>query len=279
MVLKILEEGLPLDEVIFYDTGMEFASIYRNRDRIRKLLVKKKIVFTELCPDTPFLFDMLVRPVKYRKAGDRPYPYHYGYEWCGGCARWGTAGKVAVINRYYRETYPDETIVEYIGIAFDEQERIEHYPDSRTIRNYPLIEWKMKEADCLNYCHDRGYDWKEGGTELYSILDRVSCWCCRNKNLKELKAIYQYLPEYWQRLRGIQSRIAEPMKGKGKSVFELEERFERELWEKKLKKTKEVRKNGAENSSRKPERGCFQKYRGAVSGGRAGRQGKKSAAG
>ena len=27
MVLRILEEGLPLDEVFFYDTGMEFDSI------------------------------------------------------------------------------------------------------------------------------------------------------------------------------------------------------------------------------------------------------------
>lgn len=38
-----------------------------------------------------------------------------------------------------------------------------------------------------------------------------------------------YLPKYWQRLRGLQSRIESPMKGVGKSVFELEERFKREL--------------------------------------------------
>lgn len=38
-----------------------------------------------------------------------------------------------------------------------------------------------------------------------------------------------YLPEYWQRLRGLQSRIDSPMKGVGKSVFELEERFKKEI--------------------------------------------------
>ena len=38
-----------------------------------------------------------------------------------------------------------------------------------------------------------------------------------------------YLPEYWQRLRGLQSRIDTPMKGEGKSVFDLEERFKREI--------------------------------------------------
>ena len=30
-------------------------------------------------------------------------------------------------------------------------------------------------------------------------------------------------------LKGLQSRIDEPMKGEGKSVFELEERFKREV--------------------------------------------------
>ena len=38
MLLYILENRLPLDEVVFYDTGMEFDAIYRNRDRITKIL-------------------------------------------------------------------------------------------------------------------------------------------------------------------------------------------------------------------------------------------------
>ena len=87
----------------------------------------------------------------------------------------------------------------------------------------------MTEKDCLQYCYDKGYNWDENGIELYSILDRVSCWCCQNKNLKELKNMYLYLPDYWQKLRGLQDKINEPMKGKGKSVFELEERFKKEI--------------------------------------------------
>lgn len=87
----------------------------------------------------------------------------------------------------------------------------------------------MTEKDCLKYCYSKGWNWDENGVELYSILDRVSCWCCRNKNIKELKNIYMYLPEYWQKLRGLQSRIDEPFKGEGKSIFDLEERFKKEI--------------------------------------------------
>lgn len=228
MILRILEEDKPLDEVIFFDTGMEFKSIYKNRDKVRKVLLEKKIPFTELHDVDNFYYKMLVKPVKYKNKENKEYPYHYGYEWCGGRCRWGTTGKLQAIQKHYKETYGDEEIFEYVGIALDEPNRIE----DNVHKLYPLVEWQMKEEDCLQYCYDRGYDWDENGVELYSLLNRCSCWCCCNKNLKELKNIYQYLPQYWQMLRGLQSRIDRPMKGEGKSVFELEERFKKELSDK-----------------------------------------------
>lgn len=230
MVLRILEENLPLDEVIFFDTGMEFDSIYHNRDRMKRLLAERKILFSELSSKNHFLFDMFVRPVKYRNPETKQYPIHYGYEWCGGRGiRWGTSGKLSAIMNHYKEYYQNEEITEYIGIAADEPERINDNYKKIIIKVYPLVDWRMTENDCLTYCYDHGWDWNENGVELYSVLDRVSCWCCQNKNLRELKNIYMYLPEYWQRLRGLQSRIDIPMKGEGKSVFQLEDRFKKEI--------------------------------------------------
>ena len=74
--------------------------------------------------------------------------------------------------------------VEYIGIAADESKRIERHAAKRLI----LVELGMTELDCLNYCHQKGFNWYEGEYELYDHLDRVSCWCCRNKNLKEISS-------------------------------------------------------------------------------------------
>lgn len=241
MVLRILEENLPLDEVIFFDTGMEFDSIYHNRDRMKRLLAERKILFSELSSKNHFLFDMFVRPVKYRNPETKQYPIHYGYEWCGGRGiRWGTSGKLSAIMNHYKEYYQNEEITEYIGIAADEPERINDNYKKIIIKVYPLVDWRMTENDCLTYCYDHGWDWNENGVELYSVLDRVSCWCCQNKNLRELKNIYMYLPEYWQRLRGLQSRIDIPMKGEGKSVFQLEDRFKKEI-----EQEREVRSSAA----------------------------------
>ena len=53
---------------------------------------------------------------------------------------------------------------------------------------------------------------------LYDILDHVSCWCCRNKNQRELKAIHDSLPAYWQRLKALESRLGQM---KTKSLDEI----------------------------------------------------------
>lgn len=150
-----------------------------------------------------------------------------GYSWCGGSARWGTAGKQKTLDAHAKK-YSDQgyIVFQYVGIAADEPKRIKKLAAQKIA---PLAEWSATEADCLQGCYNRGYEWIENGFRLYDLLDRVSCWCCANKNLKELKNIYTYLPDYWERLKGLQRRMDRPMKGKGKSVFDLEERFSEEM--------------------------------------------------
>lgn len=63
MILYILETGMPLDEVLFYDTGMEFEAIYHNRNKLVRILERHSVKFTELKPNNLFLYDMLERPV------------------------------------------------------------------------------------------------------------------------------------------------------------------------------------------------------------------------
>lgn len=141
MILLLIELGYPLDEVIFYNTGMEFEAIYRNRDKLIPILQAHGIKFTELSPEVSFLYKMLEKPVK-----GRTNPDHYGYGWCGGTCRWGTTDKQEIISNYLKAY--NEDYVEYIGIAYDEPNRIKN-------KLYPLYDHKMTEADCLRYCRER----------------------------------------------------------------------------------------------------------------------------
>lgn len=225
MLLLLLEKEYPLDEVVFYDTGMEFQAIYNVRDKIRLLLQERNIRYTELHPPRPFLYDMLYRP-KVKRTGETVC----GDGWCGGACRWHTFIKKKVIDEYIGSGHT------YIGIAADEQHRLKKIEQNKSS---PLADFGLTEKDCLSYCYERGYFWEEstsnGTVRLYDILDRVSCWCCRNKNRKELFAMWKYLPEYWQKLKELQDKIDQPMKnfsnkkyGQYGDVFLMEKVFEYE---------------------------------------------------
>ncbi len=200
MVLMLIEKGYPLDEVMFYDTGMEFEAIYHVRNQILPILEQHGIKYVELKPERPFMYDMLEKPVHSKQKGD-----HFGYGWCGGLCRWGTRDKLNALDKYAR----DNNCVVYIGIAADEPKRLERMED---YKRAPLAEWGIIESEALQYCWDNGIHWMEDGIDLYTILDRVSCWCCCNKNQKELHNIWLHLPDYWERLIQLQNQLERPMK-------------------------------------------------------------------
>lgn len=230
MVQRLLNEGKPLNEVMFYDTGMEFQAVYNNWDKLCHICDSNSIKTVVLRPEYNFEWQMFDRLVKNRDGSG----YHNGYDWCGGTCRWGTTDKNRALDVYAE----NKDAYVYIGIATDEVERLNK--EKKSYKIHPLADWEMTEADCLKICYDNGWHWLEDGVdlngqpckiELYTILDRVSCWCCRNKNQKELRGMYRHLPYYWNELKRLQSKAREPMKKYvfGGDVFQMEKRFKYEL--------------------------------------------------
>lgn len=208
MLLLIIKNKLPLDEVVFYDTGMEFNAIYNIRDKVKIWLNQLGIKYTELKPIMDFKDKMYNYPHKSRKG-----ELKQGYGWCGGLCRWGTSEKVRTLDKYCKDSH------QYIGIALDEPIRLDRLKG--TNKSSHLAEYGYTEKMALELCYNEGYNWNEDGIELYSILDRVSCWCCRNKNLKELANYKKYLQKYFDKLIELENKIGEPMK---KPIY-LKDRF------------------------------------------------------
>lgn len=195
----------------------------KNRDAVLPILKKLGIKYTELHPEQPFLWTMFERPVKKRGTN---IIHKKGYSWCGGTCRWGTSEKLRALKAHTKDG------IDYVGIAADETHRFEK--EKRPNRVLPLRDWGITEADALQYCYTKGFVWHEDGVRLYELLDRVSCWCCGNKNLKELKNMYLYLPWYWKKLKELQLNTDRPYRrNSGETIFDLEERFRRELLKKK----------------------------------------------
>ena len=72
MVLLLLAKKYPLDEVIFFDTGMEFQAIYNNRDKLSDILSSDNIKFSVLKDKKSFEYNAFQREV-HKKDGTIVY--------------------------------------------------------------------------------------------------------------------------------------------------------------------------------------------------------------
>lgn len=191
MLLLLLENKWPLDRVVFYDTGVEFEAIYHVRDKMVPMVRDAGVEYVEIRPDRPFLFDM-----GFKEVHKRDGTVQHGYGWCGRSTRWGTSVKNRMIRRHVS---PDD--VQYVGIAADEAHRCKEGGNYV----YPLVKLGYTETDALRLCYENGIRWEQDGIDLYYVLDRVSCWCCQNKNAKELEAMREHLPRYYDMLCQLES--------------------------------------------------------------------------
>ena len=211
MLLRLLETPeQKLNMVIFVNMGREFGAVLRMRDQMLPVLRDRGILYKEIDVSEQFEYDMQKRPVRCKERGEI---HRTGYGWCGGPCRWGTGLKLDTLYRYYRKELSMFRIVEYVGLCADEEER--QYRNNRrvTLKRYPLIEWGISKRQAVMGCYERGFFWQEPANDsgiqgyyLYELLDNVSCYHCRNKNLKELKNMYYCLPAYWEELKRLQKQ-------------------------------------------------------------------------
>jgi len=210
------------DLAVFYDTGKEFDAIYRVIEQLQK-----HIPIITLRPGKSFDYKMFEHArTRGKRIGEK------GYGWCGGVCRWGTTEKLAALDRYAKQNKATMAI----GIAIDETERIAK--ERSNFKTMPLVDRKLTEKQCLEICRQHNISWLEktdskfdvpAEIDLYDILQRVSCWCCRNKNLKELKNMYKYFTySYWAKLKDIEARLGVKMKPSG-WLWELEAKWETEI--------------------------------------------------
>lgn len=212
MLLKLIENNEPIDEIIYCDIGKEFPQMYEHIAKLEKYIGRKITVLKSDKGYDYYMFDHV--KTKGKNVGQK------GYSWAGIRQRWCTSKlKTDVIRKYLKEHYKDFDVIQYVGIACDETKRIKDDPKIK----YPLVEYKLTEQDCLEYCYSKGFDW--GG--LYQIFKRVSCWCCPLQSLDELRKLRKYFPDLWEELRDMDKRTYRQFRADF-SVEELEERFSKE---------------------------------------------------
>jgi len=223
MLLRLIEEGRPIDEVIMADLGMEFPEMYDHVTQVEEFTGLK---ITRIHLDKPFQAYLLVhfkgkgkRITEEKIIRDIYVNTEIGYSFPDMGNRWCTGLKKQIIKQYMRRQYAEHDIIEYHGIASNEAARTSKNADGRQIIR-PLLEWGMTEKDTLQYCYDHGFDW--GG--LYRNLKRVSCWCCPLKSMAELEFLYNNYPDKWQTLKAWEESTYRTFKP-GTTLVDLERKF------------------------------------------------------
>ena len=217
---------MPIDCVIAADTGMEFPEMYHHWDKIDQLLYQERgIHLTILRHPKGFewlMFDQPKERLSTIELRTKLGVSLYGNGWPGIRVRWCTGQlKTKLIAKEVNRLKKEKNALNYVGIAADEPDRIKD-------EIYPLVEWDITEAQALQICYDRGFDWNG----LYEIYHRCSCWCCPFQRIGELKSLRSHHPDLWQKLLEMDERALEQFGhsalGRFKdnwSVGELEERF------------------------------------------------------
>lgn len=210
MLLQMMERGENIVDVVFFDTGWEYVQMHEHLEQLESFIGRK---ITRLTPRVSFGFWFAQHKVFHRNGN----LHRIGLGWPSPSRRWCTKEKTRAIHTYCNAlTWQghDIPIVQCIGFAADEYSRMEeHYAKNKIAYQdfrYPLIEYRMTEADCLAYCKKRGFHW--GG--LYNVFSRVSCFCCPLQSVENLQDTRKIFPDLWQRMLEMEARLPEGDKGR-----------------------------------------------------------------
>ena len=200
MLLLMVERGMPIDAVISADTGMEFPEMYEHLARMDEYLFRERgLHITTLRHPMGFEWLMFEEPKQKKSSLEnraRLGVPPYGNGWPGIRVRWCTGQlKTHLINKEVNRLKKEKNALHYVGIAADEAWRCKD-------EKYPLVEWGITEAQALQACYDRGFDF--GG--LYEIYHRASCWCCPFQRIDELRKLRRHHPELWEKLLELDGR-------------------------------------------------------------------------
>lgn len=221
MLLMMLEKNMPVDIILYCDTVLEFPDMYRHLEQIEQYTEKK---ITRLKAPYSFEYYFLDAKVKRKNVQQFIEKYgtlHNGNSWPGPRQRWCTSRlKDAPREKFLSSLRKNYTVIEYVGIAADEEYRLKRKVNNKVNVRHPLVEWGVTEADCLQYCFNHGFNWNG----LYKHFKRVSCWCCPLQPLSELRKLYYNYPELWKQLRKWDDKTWRKFRA-DYSVKELEVRF------------------------------------------------------
>lgn len=157
----LIEKQMPLDIVIFADTGEEMPATYDAVERMRNECEKRKIEFVVVKSHLGKLYD-----------------YYFAKHAVPSIMKRDCTGKfkVAPIRKYLREHFGNqEKFVMYIGIAFDEWHRMKCSNVKYVTHNYPFCDYKISREGNIDILRRNSFPATKSGC-VGCIYNKKSTW-------------------------------------------------------------------------------------------------------
>ncbi len=166
LLVFLVEKNYPLDEVVFADTGGEVPETYAHLKIVDTYLHKHGIPLTILRSKNGTLYDTCKR----RKVTPSQI-------W-----RWSTRDyKITPIYAHYRSF--GLPVNQYLGIAFEERDRMKESGVSFVKNIFPLVENKLTRQDCTDIICLADFD--------FPMPVRSGCFFCPFNSLSRWTEIFE----------------------------------------------------------------------------------------
>lgn len=197
MLHRMIELGMPIDEVLFCDTSKEFPQLYKYVRRTKKYVESLGIKFTTLQPHNgkawdDWFFGNVTKGKMVGKPRGWPLMFFHCY--------WSREAKFKPLNKECDGHY------RYIGFAADETKRVKA-GRKKWGYEFPLDDWGWKEADALVYLEKIG--WAE---QYHRDFNRTGCFLCPKQGMKSLETLCRKYPDQWKELMWYAERSSNAFK-------------------------------------------------------------------
>ncbi|MHA1396114.1 MAG: phosphoadenosine phosphosulfate reductase domain-containing protein [Candidatus Heimdallarchaeaceae archaeon] len=210
MLIVLLENQIPFDEIIFNDTEVEFPEIYTHINLVQK---KLEVKITYLKPKKHF---------EYWMCEHRTRKGNIGYGWPRIKLRWCTKlFKQRAESSYFKKKQL-KNIRKLIGISTSEINRMKKYYKQEI---YPLVKFGIDSQEALKICYRYGFDWNG----LYEKLSHTGCFWCPFRRLRELENIYRFYPHLWVKMMELDGKCWNKFR-ENWTLKELEKRFKNTVY-------------------------------------------------
>jgi 3'-phosphoadenosine 5'-phosphosulfate sulfotransferase (PAPS reductase)/FAD synthetase len=172
LVIFLVKNKLPLDYVVFADTGDEMPETYDYLKHMEQFCIEHKIIF---------------RIVKVRRGNSLSEKCLRRKVIPSQMWRWCTRDmKVLPIHTFYRSLKTH--VYQYMGIDYDEVHRMKDPKVDYVTNIYPLIDYKIGRNECIELIKNAGMP----------VPVKSGCFFCPFNNVNRWAEIYKTHPELYK---------------------------------------------------------------------------------